>query len=100
MNRKFAFAVLFAAAVPTFAQEATTEPSPKTEAAPPDRPLMELLTAAGVGQPIKDAGFSLYGYASGSYTYNLRDPGDGVNVARLYETDDDRALFNQLDFNI
>ncbi|HZZ45032.1 MAG TPA: outer membrane beta-barrel protein [Tepidisphaeraceae bacterium] len=83
------------------AQPAGTPTPPTAAAAPtPPKPLMSLLDSAGIGQPLDNAGISIYGFAEGSYTYNARGPVGNTNVGRVFDVDNENPQLNQLDLTI
>jgi hypothetical protein len=96
----------------SFAQETTKQqvegapagqadaPAAPANDAPARRPLMSLLDAAGIGQAMDDLGISLYGHAQASYQYNFRDPVGRMNYGRVFDTDDQEIILNQLDLTL
>jgi hypothetical protein len=64
------------------------------------RPIMSLLDAAGLAQPLDAAKIDVYGYVEGSYTYNLDAPRSNQNPFRLFDFEHNKPLLNQLDLSI
>src|SRR5690348_15486715 len=64
------------------------------------QPLMSLLDRTGIGGALEDANIRLFGHVEGSYTYNVDDPADDLNLGRVFDLKHDRPTLNQLDFNI
>lgn len=78
------------------------EPEVVDTAPPPPsrrRPLMELLTMAGVGEPMESIGLDVYGWVETSFTGILRGPGGsrrGLPLRVYEENKPDNLKMNQL----
>jgi hypothetical protein len=64
------------------------------------QPLMSLLDRAGIGGALEDANIRLFGHVEGSYTYNVDDPAQDLNLGRVFDLKNNRPTLNQLDLNI
>lgn len=63
-------------------------------------PLMGFLDQVGIGQALEAANIRMFGHIEGSYTYNFDVPAKDINNGRVFDSRNDRAIMNQLDFNI
>ena len=71
-------------------------------AAPPaqHRPLMSALERAGLSGPLDEARVRVFGHVEASYTFNPDDPALDLNLGRVFDTEANQFLFNQLDLNV
>jgi len=53
-----------------------------------------------VGKVFGDTGITIGGWVEGSFTWNFRDPGNGVNEARAFDFEHDAVRLNQVEINI
>lgn len=107
-----AWAALAAASLLTSASLLRADPAPSTQLkldaphyladqpAPERKPLMDLLNAGGMAQPLEDLGINLFGHVEGSYTWNFDRPKNDLNFGRVFDFEHDEPLLNQVDLTI
>lgn len=61
------------------------------------KPLMNVLNNFNMAKPLEDMGINIGGHVEVSWTHNLDNPSDGINVGRVFDFEDDDPTFNQLD---
>lgn len=69
--------------------------NPVLLAAEGDAPLMGWLKKVGVGQPLADAGFNIYGHIAGSYLYNASAPDSGP-AGRVFDAESNEDVLNAI----
>lgn len=62
-----------------------------------DAPLMALLTKAGIGNALKNAGINVGGYVEGSYTYSASSPPGNLITGRVFDMEHEDLTLNQID---
>ena len=79
---------------PVYMQEAAT-----TTPAAEDRPLMALLTSAGIGKTLKDNNINVYGHLETSYIYNFAGANKNI-FGNIFEPRSNQFLGNQLNLTV